>query len=406
MSRDVVFVLGAGASADCGLPTMAGFGEKVRKLARSEKIPDDVRTDFSTIVEWFDDPKASIDDSFDPENVEDTFSLWQMEYEIGKPGAEDRLKALLNTIAYTYEQSYRWENWDPPKPRVPDTKGYVKLLRSLHKLYKDKWEHAPFSFITTNYDLALEDSWSSELRSEDMIAIREECYRQHYQHYYMSFDNKTIARIREVIEEGGSLPFLPIARYGLLNDPDLLDVQPLILKLQGSINWGICPMCGYFKEHHVHIDRQLDGPRVATPSYCHFHPETQWRSKDNSTEFRYRPLLIPPTWAKTSQSPIIRDLWRQAVQEIQEARCVVFIGYSLPETDMHMKCLLQSALMQRSEPPKIMVINKCCEPQARYEKALGIQFGINRAIYEEVPFHEATEKIRSFLQDTDCLGYG
>ncbi len=55
--------------------------------------------------------------------------------------------------------------------------------------------------------------------------------------------------------------------------------------------------------------------------------------------------IIPPTWDKTILGVWPwREIWRQASRTLQRTRCLVVIGYSVPQTDLSSQALIRSSL--------------------------------------------------------------
>ena len=421
--RDVVFIFGAGASQDVGLPTMSGFHGEVEKVAKDPDLPDGVREDFERVRHWFGNPQAARTEWFDPLNMEHLFCLWQMEKETGSPGASDKLDSLISVISCVYERSLVWRNPSaPPSPWVADDTGYVGLLRRLFKRYADHWSDAissseclPFSFVTTNYDLALEDA----LLSESHYGPHGPQIRRTYNKHWFD-DNLGILDLTDE-EEGilnesvsGTGAWLPIGNYGLIGrEWNWSRAFPRLLKLHGSINWGICPECGNVQVFRYPLpDRrgQSIGPRVLqdlTSTPCGWHPETQHAPSTPSRAFTYQPLIVPPTWSKSGQCATLRDVWRQAIDELRRAKRVVFVGYSLPETDVHIRYLLVTALAGNNAMPPTMVVNRTgTDRNGRNERkrieghyrALGMNFRKkNTYRYENKRFGDALDDIEDFL---------
>jgi hypothetical protein len=66
--------------------------------------------------------------------------------------------------------------------------------------------------------------------------------------------------------------------------------------------------------------------------------------------------IIPPSWKKGNDKAF-DQVWRQSYYELEEAKNIVFIGYSLPETDSYFKNLLTLALSKNKKLKKVIVIN-------------------------------------------------
>ena len=116
-----------------------------------------------------------------------------------------------------------------------------------------------------------------------------------------------------------------------------------ILKLHGSINWLICPYCG-----KVFVDYKQDIAvnRLQEECYCRLCLE---EFDNSSTSPQLHSILITPTFMKDLNNLNIKNIWHNALLELTEASKVVFIGYSFPDADFEMRCLLKKAIMPEAE---------------------------------------------------------
>ena len=55
----------------------------------------------------------------------------------------------------------------------------------------------------------------------------------------------------------------------------------------------------------------------------------------------YRPLIIPPVFRKKFDDPIFTKLWQRATSELSNAKKVVFLGYSMPDADLHTQFIVR-----------------------------------------------------------------
>ncbi|MFA5804259.1 MAG: hypothetical protein WC879_06415 [Melioribacteraceae bacterium] len=67
------------------------------------------------------------------------------------------------------------------------------------------------------------------------------------------------------------------------------------------------------------------------------------------------PLIIPPTWNKISNKKMIK-VWNLAYNILSQSEEIIFIGYSLPETDLYVKYLLISGVKKCYNLKKVTVI--------------------------------------------------
>ena len=117
--------------------------------------------------------------------------------------------------------------------------------------------------------------------------------------------------------------------YKLLEKSDL-DSPPLY-KLHGSLNWLYCPLC-----QQLDVTVGFKGVRYI------YDEDRDFACLD--CHVRYDPLIIAPTLLKTYDNLLLREVWRQAENKVSQADEVVFIGYSMPDADVHLRCMLKRAL--------------------------------------------------------------
>ncbi len=127
------------------------------------------------------------------------------------------------------------------------------------------------------------------------------------------------------------------------------ELSMYLLKLHGSINWrirrGFLPP--YAIDSIVHHEPWLPfDPRLKpVPENINFHLEPD-------------PFIVPPVLLKSAliEQPILRMVWSLAYKKLDQAGQVVFIGYSLPITDIASSFLFTETL--RNIPvSEIRVVN-------------------------------------------------
>lgn len=79
--------------------------------------------------------------------------------------------------------------------------------------------------------------------------------------------------------------------------------------------------------------------------------------------------IIPPEWHKTYDRGAFRTLWQRAAQAINQAEHVVFIGYSLPPTDLHATALFRTSVRSKSLRT-LVVVNPDREARRRTRAVL------------------------------------
>ena len=143
-----------------------------------------------------------------------------------------------------------------------------------------------------------------------------------------------------------------LARAGLMPDYGLPGCEsagggPLLAKLHGSLNWSFCPACG----------------RVAAPDQPAAVGGTEGAGGLNRclrcANPRLRGLIISPTVHKSYPAAGLQHVWDRALEAIQLADRITFVGYSMPQADLPVYHLVCRGLLtrRRGGRPAIRVIN-------------------------------------------------
>ncbi len=159
----------------------------------------------------------------------------------------------------------------------------------------------------------------------------------------------------------------------------------LVLKPHGSLSWGHCPLCGLLVADLVYPFEFTTGRKC---------PECP------RTELQF--VLVPPA-AYNQQWPwFLAALWDQVEQVIHKSDRLVFIGYSFPPQDAHVRVHLVRALARRTQkrPIQVEVIVKAdtAAPWAtewihhRYKSILGGFLGIDGFKFQQQGFADWMSK--------------
>ena len=167
------------------------------------------------------------------------------------------------------------------------------------------------SVITMNWDDLLDRSLSRKCNSYNLTVKDEERIYSDYCIYDYGLN-------------GEFMPSTHIKPNGMYNLK--------YLKLHGSLNWLICPRC-----KRLFIDR--DHSIAIRDEVCRF----------CNTEYSVKPphlggIIITPTFMKTLSELHLKSIWQNAFLELSKATEIVFIGYSFPDADFEMRCLLKKAV--------------------------------------------------------------
>jgi hypothetical protein len=142
----------------------------------------------------------------------------------------------------------------------------------------------------------------------------------------------------------------------------------LHIKLHGSLNWLYCPRCD---EVDITVGEKGAAFAVDPGLSC---------GNQNCTAY-YEPLIVDPTMYKLYDNRLLRESRDLAERVLNRARVIVFIGYSLPEADYELRCLLVRAVANNygAERQRLLVIDDAIANKKRAQdtnliKAVGRRY--------------------------------
>jgi hypothetical protein len=126
--------------------------------------------------------------------------------------------------------------------------------------------------------------------------------------------------------------------YGLAKQ---LAECPLLFKPHGSLNW--------YKG--TEIDAVADSKRIEIFHHkdkekC-VHAFVHPRLIKSKIGNRYAPLIIPPTFLKDFKPSIFRQLWKNTTDILSTPKKLYFLGYSLPQSDLHAQFIFRCGFTTR-----------------------------------------------------------
>lgn len=350
-----VFILGAGASKQAGAPLMTDFLDRAYDLLRLKPdIISEVKSEFEEVFKAIAELQGVHSKAYlDLDNIEIVFGAIEMGVLLKRLGERDEdsiteLRNSLVTLIYkTLENSILFpvknSQIRPPQP-------YNRFMNILEEVENKRAQQDPhkFSFVTFNYDLCLDFSLNFENRQYD---------------YCLSTDSK-------------------------------LDVSPL-LKLHGSINWGLSD------------DQEIIPYNIREANFNFLEPNGSVKydlgSKIHHKEYQGRalngpPVIVPPTWNKNSYHGQLSHVWSKAAYEFAEAENIFIVGYSLPETDSFFRYLYALGSESSTRLRNFVVINPDTSGSVenRFRELIGK--GIeSRFKYIPETFAGGLEQIKSIL---------
>lgn len=154
----------------------------------------------------------------------------------------------------------------------------------------------------------------------------------------------------------------------------------LVVKPHGSFNWLYCPTCGALNDfgcHDVaHVAIELDDEQCACPT--------------DGTPREY--VIVPPSLVKNYSNPHLSQLWAVAAMLLRACERVVFCGVSMADSDIYLKYLIKQATSLnprlREGPGRLVVVNRARDDVLPYQRLFGPK--AVRAVV--MPFSEYVER--------------
>jgi len=330
-SRNIVFILGAGASAAYGPPVMAGFMDEAKRLYFAKKSVDEsdgLLRCYEKLFSFHDHCRTSTW-AFrrNWENMEELYTQADL-LRLSSVAASERDKyhELCSNIAWVIWDVYRRCTVQAFSERFPQV---------CHRVVDGDFRPI---VITTNYDLLCELALTHHTRPKEIGGFA-----------YPGFIDKP----------GGGRFLSTDMAVGL--EGFRRNVVPII-KLHGSTNW-------FVKSRKPEVEwvaakDGLVGMSEATGTI----PSFTGMSNSDVT-----PGIIPPMLGKMSVAPVIAAHWSAAIHAIRYARQIWVIGYSFPQTDVFMTRLLTQGLLKDFQLERFVIADLQSEEkwQERIDSMLG-----------------------------------
>lgn len=291
-----IYLLGAGASKDAGAPLANEILPIIKNY--SEEYGEE---GYSHTSKFLNEIKMKFINPFQEEimnglfNIEDALSLtynrtlfeilMNLNYQRHSLALRNRLKWAIFYII----RKATWNN--------PNWKLYNKFVDE--KINKND------VILSVNYDLVIEDA-----------------LKRVYGSYNCGFPK----------EEATS----PITLFDFSQQRKEIFEGILLLKLHGSLNWLKCNKCKKIILYPEKVvDEQLKSRLIMTK-----------RFNCEKCRANLSPVIVPPQSEKSEYINNIQQIWTRAFNEIQTAKKLIIIGYSMRETDFDLRTLIKLALKQ------------------------------------------------------------
>lgn len=133
-----------------------------------------------------------------------------------------------------------------------------------------------------------------------------------------------------------------------------------IYKLHGSANWLRCNLC-----NHIYINLFYDITHHA------FQNEIDVSNSCHCGHAPLSTLIVAPSLARVIYDNNLPHIWNNAFEALRTATEWVIIGYSFPPEDLNIKSMLLRAFNARNTKPRITIVQKGMDSEARYRSIFG-----------------------------------
>jgi len=334
--KRTVYFLGAGASADAGVPLTKALLTKIRKNIKGRSYLNRFIQEFGFLD----------NQSTGRPPIAEAISLLDSCLRENRPLSHffniERLRIVRSHLTTELSRVIRRCNVAGAKVRIPEDaqdqpgakgrkvpmyfKRFAKKLRPRNREVNRPEDESGLrlrpgdAIITTNYDTNID------------VAL--------YELIYATEGSFTDAFL-------GSNFLDPYTDLDALTEPEAtID----LFKLHGSLNWLYCPRCSRIY--------------VAAFGFTVLYLERKSQHKNELTchcgYYYLEPVIIAPSVYQDIINPHLQAIWTNAYHVLETADRWVFIGYSLPTEDLAVRSLLYRAKSGRSYkigvPPEIQVV--------------------------------------------------
>ena len=183
--------------------------------------------------------------------------------------------------------------------------------------------------ITTNYDTLIDEAFD-KIYSDYLVDYCIDLINFRYPNNITPFD-------------WWENPNRPVTQFG-----EQTPIRTKLIKIHGSLNWKYCNCCA-----QVGLTPWQHRINLKTDSF-----ESFTESQITTCPFdghKLTSLIQVPSHLKTNNNFIFNKLYEEAGYTIRGAKKLVFIGYSFPEADVHIRAFVKRHFNPENE---IIVINK------------------------------------------------
>jgi len=339
-----VYVLGAGFSYDAKVPLQANILERLKGLNLAiekpgsdfyEQIPMELAIEFRDAWRKIQSFLDGIFSQVSIPSLEDVFTL--LDQTIEKRGycvgmtwkdLETIRTALYKAVVILFRNC---------EDAVKDELDFYNAvaLHFINKRIKAGQANKPFSIVSLNWDCVIENTiyrCIKKLKKKN-IDIDYCCYTYPFE----GIDKHT--------------PSILQRAKGIFNIK--------IMKLHGSVNWLLCPNC-----NRLYVGLGASSEKLSEYTIAKICPECEKAyNKTGQDDYEgpiLEPFIISPTFVKQFDNVHIQMVWHNAYMDLYKADKIIFIGYSLPEADYHLRTLLKRAIQPNTKIDVVLIKSDRC----------------------------------------------
>lgn len=369
-SPRTAIVVGAGCSRGLGVPTMPDFMDTAFSLLaeKSGEIPalGDTLEILIAFTQYVKGSAASISTRF--LDVEELYGLAEMARDLGafkeRPlksrtgksfSGEQLLQAFNRTLMYVAIEAGR---------ELVENKEYKDLAKQIERVKRESQTEDPGTFTDRGSRhanllayLTLASFRDQESDSYPLI-VQFNWDLAYDRALFAIFDHNDHGRFHGLLEQHK----LGWCVYAEANNHDFREF-PLLLRPHGGL---------YFQNKTDNDEGWEDRMvRDESPSlYVYERALIEWTERPRKDEYGNgngnshrigdHMEIMPPTWKKNVTQ--FREQWQQLLSYLKMVRRIVFIGFSLPRSDLYMRHFLGLALANADYVPKVYVWNPGMKP--------------------------------------------
>lgn len=372
-------IIGSGCSCNIGIPTMDDFMDRVFDDLSTGATGGNVKCKsyLETIQKFIQEIKSSSAYVANKIlNIEELYGLAEMDSELKGEG-NDTVKHALNFAIYRLacragiEFVSEEKVWGELLDQIPAIKRESLAEKYYHKnlgrksanllaylslaTYRDNYGNCPI-FVQFNWDLALDRALllCFEREKNNRIVDPEPNIKDEYLPWMR-------LKFEEVEDTDGGNNSKNNEEDKIITNDDYLKC-PRVVRPHGGIAWIKRSRLKKYSDF-LDNDRDTEGKLKENMSFLgdsYVFSKKILKEPDQSDAQNDDPEnigIVPPTWRKNLASDAFKNQWRILTEAMTTVRRIIFIGYSLPKTDVYIRHYFSLALAKNNFVPRVYVWN-------------------------------------------------